>query len=323
MRTKSILFLAALFQISSAFAQFDSPGTPFGNAFVDNVVQSIDRASASPPASPLQPGKFSAFMTLPAGVTREELPFWVNRTVDATYTFNRTDSKLADGAQTDTHTIAPELYFESKYGFALDFSLSYANAQKVDRTNNRTAVDTYTFTFQPAYTLLKGTIDRPLSLVLGGVVNYARSGTHFAPTVATGNSQADAYSVGGSFLATYKFCTNASATMVATYANQWKDSTFSLKAGNETEMGVLSLSQRADFSLTPSLVLTPTATWKHDVNQVAAPGKMTNYRDWGEFGGSVSYGFNDKVKLRVGYTYLAFRSDYDSHSVLARVELKF
>jgi len=67
--------------------------------------------------------------------------------------------------------------------------------------------------------------------------------------------------------------------------------------------------------------------WDHDVDQSVAPGMTAHYRDWAQFSCAAQYSMElcGKVtgSVKIGYAYVAFRPDYDAHTITVQGLVKF
>ena len=250
----------------------------------------------------------------------EKKPFWSKKTLSFTYGFNDTNSKLG-GAETQVNVAKTELYLESKTKFALTTSLAYQNFSKTDNLGNLSDTNVYSFAIQPSQELFH-LFDLETSckgqLVAGFGLGYSRFEGDSSGPAGASSSDADAYSISPNFVYVRPFEETPWTIVVSpTYTMQWKNTAVAGMPDVDTNAGVFSLLGRVDRKLTPECTVSVSATWKDDVNQRVAPGKTAVYRDWAEFGISIRYEINKVLQLKFGYSYEAFRSDYDTHKIAA------
>jgi hypothetical protein len=339
--------------ISSAFivlalttiarGQIDSISAP-SDSFIDNVVDSnranataVDeikkrgpveaRASffAEPLARDLSPTMVEEVK--PRLEPPENQPFWITKKISIAYGFNEVTSKLPDGAETAVNIAKTELYLEAKTGFSLTSGFTFQNLSKTDDLGNSADTDVYSFSVQPAQELFHvfdPQTKRPDQLVAGFGLGYSRFDSDSSGRTGASSSDADAYSISPN-LVYLRPSKDKKTTLVIgpTYTMQWKETSTPARTPFSTNSGLFTLLGRVDRVLAKEWVVSLSATWKHDVNQDVAPGQTAVFRDWAECGVALRYQVCKSTRIKVGYSYEAFRSDFDTHKVAVTGEITF
>jgi hypothetical protein len=322
MHSKVTAWLTILsFTCLGVYAQ-DFIGLP-SSAYIDNVSDSAAIDQPNPAVNPLVMNHYLSLLQQSqlAGTEAPPEPFFVKRRASFTYSFARTDSKLADNAKTDAHGITPELYLESERGFSLNFGLGYQHLSKDDNKQTHVDANIYSVSIQPAQEVL-GLLDiTTMHLTAGIAFNYGRADVTSFQTNRS-DSTSDAFAIGPNLAFVYPITTKLTAIAVPAYTMQWKETE---SGGNsiDTHSGLFTFQGRADYSPCKKATFTVNATWKHDIDQKVFPSQTAVFRDWAEFGGSVRVALTPTAGVRVGYSYEAFRNDFETHKALIRLEMGF
>ena len=289
-----------------------------GSAFLDNIADST-----------LARNNPSAASGVNAFVQRTESESLITqRRFTLGYAYGQIDSKLSDHAVTENHSVTPDLYLATKNGISLDTSFIYQNTSKEDNKPSHLHGNTYGIVAQPGYDLWRlihppGGGTPANQLVLATALGYKRGDSTLQTTAASQASDADTYVLGPSLTFAHVFSDTLQGFLASSYTEAWKENHPSGAASSESRTGLFALQARVDYKLMPELTATLSSTWKHDVDQTPSPGKPVALRDWAEFGASLRYAVSSNVLLKAGYSYEAFRPDYESHNVVASVLISF
>jgi hypothetical protein len=318
----------SLVLITVAQGQIDSTSAP-SDTYIDNIVDSTiaETTQVETTAALKNRGPFLAPSPTPS-------PSWL-KVVSMTYNFSDGNSKLSDGTETVGNSVKTELYLESPSQFALTSSFAFQNLSRTDNFGNLSDTDVYTFSLQPAHDfpqllhLIDPAIKKEARLIPGLGLGYSRFEGDSSGKSGRFTSEADAYSISPNVVFSYPFLDEKGVKVTTlivnpTYTMQWKDTTKSGGREISTNAGLFTLLGRVDHRIAEGWSGTISTTWKHDVNQKVAPGQTARLRDWAEFGVALRYEIIKNVmKIKWGYSYEAFHSDFDTHKVTAAAEMAF
>ena len=334
--------LISLALASIAQGQVDSTSAPT-DTYIDNIVDSatvhaakVDVVAAQEAGVPPGPALRALTKNLSPAIESELQPmlappeersFWLTKKISLTYGFNDTNSKLSDGAETTVNVAKTELYLESKTKFVLTTSFTFQNLSKTDDLGSLSDTNVYNFSVQPSqelFHLMNPATERRDQLVAGLGFGYSHFEGESSSKKGRSSSEADAYSISPNIVYAYPSRDKTwTITVSPTYTMQWKDMTVAGASGVNTNAGVFTFLGRFDHKVATGWTGSLSATWKHDVNQKVAPGQTAVFRDWAEFGCALRCEVSKSMRLKVGYSYEAFRSDFDTHKVTATAEIDF
>lgn len=245
------------------------------------------------------------------------------------YFYSRLDSKRPGDEETDLHTVVPEVFFYHRTSFSIDASMAYTRADSDDTFGTDRGSNIFDATVIPAQELLRYFTDpgtQATWLHLGVLIGYRHTDNEFDSPLGSGDSNSDVFVCGPNlvlkhtplFRAPYKPLLDL--YLVPAYLAQVGSVSASGSPDFDIATGVLSVLARGDWWVRENVVLLATAQWRHDAHQDTNPIPET-HEHWGEFGGSLRWAITTDVGLRFGYSYTAFRSDYDGHSAYLRIEM--
>ena len=322
-------------------AQFDSAALP-----VNNLIDSRIESYFSPPIK--QQNRIELFSEKAFTTNRlfnlQPLPalaptnFWITRDLGANYNYSRKHNKVSD-TDTDTHSGAVSFFLDSQIGLSAKPAFKFSSGE----TGSSGRGNSTSHAINPSFSiglellhLIKGEQYNPkeqaTSVVLGGSFGYADvdkdtissagilSSTHigtwnYGVLLSLGHyfRRGDDEGVGallGTVTPSYNYLDNRNAD-------------FSSSAITLTDSGVFSLAGQLDFALTSATKLTALATWNHDINQKVPSGGKSHFQDWAEFGGQFSAKLGPSIKVKAGYSYEAFNTDYYTHKVIIALDAFF
>jgi hypothetical protein len=331
-------------------AQFFSPNFS-SSTYVDRIVQDAVRPEDVEEEST---GDIDAFKSMPAmeapaaGAPADapqipparEKRFWKDRIISLTYEYshrNYTAAAPFNDLHADVHLVVPEMHFTSKNGFKLDLSAAYARSDAQDQSTNVIDTDSFVLSVTPGMELLGRNRERcsltdpqKTFLTTALAIGYRHMNLESAYGGPGNVSNFDALTLIPNVVLTHAFVEqHMLVSGVAAYAYDTSTSKSEDLLANDGSEGIVSLAVRGDYffphlplpcrkDVTTKAYVSVTTAWKHyaqaSVRSIAGD-------DSAEFSTTLSMPIpNMTWTARLGYTYEAFREDYDAHRALFYIE---